>query len=157
MHRFSRILLIFALGMLAACASAPQSAKVDPATAEKEVAQRVTVLLDRYVRNDQAGVVAMLDPERLVILGTSFEEKVKSPADLRALMDRDFSQWSTASYSDVRDVDARVDGALATVYFVMNWQAANGPNVPIRMTTTWRKVNGEWLLTQSSSALPPRF
>jgi len=36
MHRFSRILLISALGMLAACASAPQSAKVDPATAETD-------------------------------------------------------------------------------------------------------------------------
>jgi len=154
MRQLPRVLLFAAFCLLASCAT--NTAKVDPKS-DQEVMQRVQLLLDRYARNDQAGVVAMLDPSGITILGTQFEEKIKSPSDLRALMDRDFSQWKTAKFSDVRDVDVRSDGTLATAFFLMNWQAGEYPAQPIRMTTTWRKVKGEWLLTQSASALPPRF
>jgi hypothetical protein len=155
MRKLSKVLVFAAFCLLTACAT-PKTAKVDAAS-EKEVMQRVQLLLDRYARNDQAGVVAMLDPAGITMLGTSFDEKIKSPAELRALMERDFAQWQTAKVSDVRDVDVRGDGTLATVYFLMTWQAGDGPGVPIRLTTTWHRVNGEWLLTQSASALPPRF
>jgi hypothetical protein len=57
----------------------------------------------------------------------------------------------------VRDFDVRTDGTLATANFVFTFEPASGPKLPIRGTTTWRKVKGEWLLTQSTSALPPQF
>jgi hypothetical protein len=154
MRQLPKVLLFAAVSLLAACAT--PTARVDPKAGE-EVIQRVNLLLDRYARNDQAGVVALLDPSGITILGTSFEEKIKSPSELRALMDRDFGEWQTAKFTDVRDVDVRVSGSLATAYFLMTWQAGNGPTAPIRMTTTWRKVDGEWLLTQSATALPPQF
>lgn len=154
MRQLPKVLLFAVFSLLAACAT--NTARVDPKSGE-EVVQRVHLLLDRYARNDQAGVVAMLDPSGITILGTSFEEKIRSPSELRALMDRDFSQWQTAKFTDIREVDVRSSGSLATVYFIMTWQAGNGPTAPIRMTTTWRKVDGEWLLSQSASALPPRF
>lgn len=154
MRQLPKVLLFATFSLLAACAT--NTGKVDPKSGE-EVVQRVHLLLDRYARNDQAGVVAMLDPSGITILGTSFEEKIKSPSELRALMDRDFGQWQTAKFTDIRDVDVRSSGSLATVYFIMTWQAGNGPTAPIRMTTTWRKVDGEWLLSQSASALPPNF
>ena len=155
MRQIPKVLWFAAFCLLTACAT-PKPAKFDQAS-EQELIQRVQLLLDRYARNDQAGVVAMLDSERLTILGTSFEEKVKSPSELRSLMDRDFAQWQTARFTDVRDVDVRGDGSLATVYFITTWQAGNGPSIPLRITTTWRKVAGEWMLAQSSNSLPPRF
>ncbi len=155
MRPFSRVVLVAAVLMFSACVSAPKAVN-DPA-AEREITERVRLLLDRYARNDEARVVAMLDPERFVLLGTNFSEKITSSTELRAFMDRDFEQWKTASFKDVRDFDVRTSGTLATANFVFTFEPAAGPTLPIRGTTTWRKVNGEWLLTQSTSALPPQY
>jgi hypothetical protein len=57
MRRMQCVLIVVTVSLLAACATALKS---DPATAEKQVLQRVSLLLDRYVRNDQAGVAACL-------------------------------------------------------------------------------------------------
>jgi hypothetical protein len=66
-----------------------------------------------------------------------------------------FAQFKTASYSDVRQVDVRSDGTLATAFFTVTFSPGNGFSLPLRLCTTWRKVNGEWLLTQSASAVMP--
>jgi hypothetical protein len=147
-------ILVFATLLLAACAT-PKTTAWDPA-AEKEVLQRAELLLDRYSRNDQAGVVALLDAERFHLVGTGFGETIATPAELRALMERDFSQWGSASFKDIRDVDVRSDGRTGTVYLTFTFAAGGGPSLPIRFTSTWRKVNGEWLLAQAMSAVPPR-
>lgn len=157
MRTFTRVVLVAAVLMISACASAPKAAVSDSAAAEKEITQRVQVLLERYSRNDQEGVVAMLDPDRFVVLGTNFNEKITSAAGLRDFMARDFAQWGSARFKDVREFDVRTDGTLATANFVFTFEPAAGPTLPIRGTTTWRKVNGQWLLTQSTSAVPPQF
>jgi hypothetical protein len=153
MRSIPRILTLAALAMLGGCAT---TASQPAAAGEGEVMQRAQLLLDRYARNDQAGVVAMLDPERVTILGTGFDETVKTVADLRALMDRDFAQWQSAKFTDVRDVDVRSDGTLATAFFTVTFSAAQGPSLPLRMFTTWRSVDGAWMLTQSGTAIPPQ-
>jgi hypothetical protein len=154
MHLFNRFLAVACIAMLSACATS--RGPVDRAAAEAAVMQRAQLLLDRYARNDQAGVIAMLDPERVTLLGTGFDEKVTSAAELRALMDRDFAQWQTAQFTEVRDADVRIHGAMATAYFVVTFSAARAPTLPLRMFTTWRQVEGEWLLTQCGTALPPQ-
>ena len=143
MRVLPKVLLFAAFSLLAACATT--APKTDPAASQEQVMQRVNLLLDRYARNDQAGVLAMLDPSGITMLGTQFNESIKSPEELRALMDRDFAQWKSAKFSDVREVDVRSDGTLATAYFVMTWQPGDNPAMPVRLTTTWRKVSGEWL------------
>ena len=71
-------------------------------------------------------------------------------------MDRDFQQWGTAAFSDVRDMDVRVGNDLATAIFTVNFSMSSGPSLPLRLSTTWHKINGEWMLTQSASAIPPK-
>jgi hypothetical protein len=121
---------------------------------EKEVLQRVTELLRRYQSNDQAGVVEMLAP-RFTILGSNLNVDVRSPVELRALMNQDFAQWGRASFEDIRNIDIRTGDSMATVFFHVNFlsQAGSSPT-PIRICTTWTKVDGKWLLTQSASAVP---
>ena len=152
MRQLPKLLFIATAALTSACATQPQVAH----DAAPEVMQRVQLLLDRYSRNDQAGVVAMLDPGHFTMLGTQFNEKVASQSQLRSFMDRDFAQWQSASFTDVRDVDVRTDGTLATAWFVVTFTAGNGPSLPVRLSTTWHKVEGEWMLTQSASALPPQ-
>jgi hypothetical protein len=138
---------------LAACASAPQAGRSDPAAVEKEIRQHVDSLLYRYSQNDQPGVLAMLDPTGFTISGSDLSEVVRTPEQLRALMSRDFSQWKSATFSEVRDFDVRADDALATAFLVFTYSVEGGPSMPIRLCTVWRKVDGEWRLTQSSNAV----
>jgi hypothetical protein len=152
MRLFPKILLIATIALTSACAT--QSKMTHDAA--PEVMQRAQLLLDRYSRNDQAGVVAMLDPGYFTLLGTNLNEKVASQSELRTFMDRDFAQWQSASFTDLRDVDVRSDGTLASAWFVVTFKAANGPSVPVRLSTTWHKVEGEWMLTQCASAIPPQ-
>jgi len=140
--------------LVSACATAPPAARVDPAVAEKEIMQRVDALLYRYSQNDQAGMLALLDPQHFTIRGADLPEVIDTPDELRDLMSRGFAQWGASKYADVRDVDVRVGGELATAFFVFNWTLGEGgPTLPIRLHTTWHKVNGEWLLTQSSNVV----
>jgi hypothetical protein len=154
MPLLQRFLAVTFIAMLSACAATPGQPN-DPTT-EQEVMQRARLLLDRYGRNDQAGVVAMLDPARFTLLGTGPNERVTTTGDLRGLMDRDFAQWQSAKFTDVRDVDVRSDALLATAHFTVTFAAAQGPSLPLQMFTTWRKVDGQWMLTQSGTAIPPQ-
>jgi len=156
MRAVTQVCLIGVVLLLAACASATTATPADARAAENTLQQRVDLLLSRYARNDQVGVIALLDPQRFTLLGTNFNEKVNSPADLRSMMDRDFQQWGTAAFSDVRDMDVRVGNDLATAVFTMTFSMGSGPTLPIRLCTTWHKVNGEWMLAQSASAIPPQ-
>jgi hypothetical protein len=155
--RFLKVLLVGAALLLSACATSKSATQADATAREQQILARVDLLLERYAKNDQAGVIAMVDTRNFLFLGTDFSEKIRSVAELKSLMDRDFQQWGTANFTDRRDTDVRVEGNLASVYFLFTFSASSGPSLPVRMTTTWRQVNGEWLLTQSSNALPPRI
>jgi len=148
-----RVALATLLLCLSACTTAPPTAKADLAADQKAVMQRVETLLYRYGNHDEPGVLAMLDPQGFSVYGTNLPELVKTPDQLRALMSRDLSQWKSASFTDFRSADVRTSGTLATAFLVVTFTAENGPSMPIRLCTTWRKVNGEWLLTQSWNAV----
>jgi len=152
--RALKTVCLVALVLLVPACTTTSPTRSDPAAAEKEIMQRVDSLLHRYASNDQAGVVALLDPQRFTIMGSELNEVIDTPEELRGLMSRDFAQWGAASYSDVRNIDVRVSGQMATAYFVISWTVGkDGPTLPLRLCTTWRKVNGEWLLTQSANAV----
>ena len=152
MPSMSRALFAVVLLTVSAC-STPPPVKTDPAADEKAVMQRVDTLLYRYAANDQPGDMAMLDPQGFTVFGTDLSEPVRSPDQLRALMSRGLAQSSSAKFTDMRNGDVRTSGTLATAFFVVNFSADSGPTIPIRLCTTWRKVNGEWLLTQSWNAM----
>jgi hypothetical protein len=137
--------------MLAACAT-PQVA--DATKVEAEVRQRVELLLNRYASNDQDGVVEMLDPAGVTLLGTDLAEVIHTPAELRALMTADFRLWTSAKFTDLREFDFRGSSSLATAFFVVSFSAAGGPPIPIRINTTWRKVGDTWFLSQSANSVP---
>jgi hypothetical protein len=116
---------------------------------------RVEALLDRYAANDQKGVIAMLDPNRITIFGSDLKEVVKTNDAVSRLMTDDFTLWHSAKFSDVRDVDVRMSDRMATTFFVASFYPGGSPNpVPVRFAMTWRNANGEWLLTQSANSVP---
>ena len=52
----------------------------------------------------------------------------------------------------MREVDIRTSDTLATATFIFTFTTGQGGSIPVRLCTTWHKVNGKWLLTQSASA-----
>ncbi len=153
--------------MCAACSTLPTThTNHDPASSAQRMAaerqdqvqvmQRAALLLERYAMNDPEGVLALLDREQFTIFGSDISEVVRSEHALRQLMEDDFALWRTASFTEVREVDFRTDGTLATVHFVASFSPGGGPALPVRFAMTWRKTNGEWWLTQSANSVPTR-
>lgn len=148
--RIARWLPVAAACLVSACATAPASkSSVDE---EAHVTARVQELLNKYEANDQAGVVALLDT-KVLILGSSLAETIRTPEQLKALMARDFNQWGKARFTDVRGMDVRVGKDLATAWFMFSFQVGEQPSIPIRLATTWHKRDGEWYLTQSANSV----
>jgi len=148
--RTARWLPLAAACLISACATSP--ATKSTADEEARIEARVQDLLNKYSANDQAGIAALLDPQ-LTILGSQINEKIRTPEQLKALMTSDFRQWGSARFTSVRDMDVRVGNDLATAYFLMSFQAGQNPSIPVRVTTTWRKRDGEWYLTQSANSV----
>jgi len=141
---------VVAACLISACATAP-SAK-SSADEAAHVQARVQELLNKYEANDQAGVIALLDT-KITILGSSMRETIRTPDQLKALMARDLSQWGKARFTDVRDMDVRIGGELATAWLLFSFQLGDQPSIPIRLATTWHKRDGEWYLTQSANSV----
>ena len=159
-NRYSATLLAAALAAssLTGCATTPVALPpmVNAQTEEHALRARVAQLLASYESKDPAGVIALLDPVKFSVWGSDLGEVVDTHDELRALMESDFRMWGTARFSDVRDFDWRSDGTLATANFVMSFSANGGEAIPVRLTTTWRKVDGQWRMTQCVSSVPTR-
>lgn len=149
-----------ALALAAALALAGCVTVVAPAGASRaddaeraRVTQQVEQLLQRYAANDVDGVLALLDGE-FIVYGSDEAELVRTPQQLRQLMQDDFALWRTARFGQLRDLDLRVHGHLATAYFHVPFSAGGGAPLTVRFSTTWRKVGGEWRLAQSANTVP---
>jgi hypothetical protein len=152
-HRRARHLFM-ALAVMAISACSTVRSPAEQGRDEREVRARVDKLLARYGRNDQSGVIEMLDTRQFTIFGSDLAEVVDTPEELRALMTADFALWKTAKFENIRDMDFRSDGTLATAYFVISFSPAIAGPIAVRFNTTWRRSAGEWFLTQSANSVP---
>jgi hypothetical protein len=119
-----------------------------------EVTQRVARLLTLYASNDQEGVLSMLDRSSFTLYGSDAAELVRTPAAVCELMTNDFVLWKTARFGEIQDLDLFLQGAVATAYFHAPFSVSDRRPILVRFSTTWRKVEGEWLLIQSANTVP---
>jgi ketosteroid isomerase-like protein len=126
-----------------------QAASVDD-EARAAILVRVKEFLNLYERNDQGGVVAMIDAREFSILGDT-GERFTTTEQLKGMMARSFGNWVEPKFTDLRDVDVRVGKDLATAHFLFTFQTSDQPAMPIRVVTTWRKEGKVWNLTQCAS------
>jgi hypothetical protein len=69
-------------------------------------------------------------------------------------MDDDFAVWHSARFGEPADLDIRVGSDLATALFNVSFSRGDGPQLRVRLSTTWRRRKGQWFLTQSSNTVP---
>jgi ketosteroid isomerase-like protein len=150
----SALALVAALG-LAGCVAvvAPEGVTRADEAERARVTQQLEQLLQRYAANDVDGVLALLDGE-FIVYGSDAAELVRTPQQLRQLMQDDFALWRTAKFGHLRDLDLRVNGSLATAYFHVPFSAGGRAPLTVRFSTTWRKTGGEWRLAQSANTVP---
>lgn len=115
---------------------------------------RIQELLSAYAANRSDRVLAMLDPKGWVIFGSDVAEIVRSNSALLEMMRADFMLWKTAAITNLRDLNIQTDGALASAMFHVDFSAGGRSPVPVRFCTTWRRVNGAWMLSQCANTVP---
>ena len=143
--------LSLGLGLAAGCARPAGTADVVP---RGEIDRRIGALLGAYAANDQTAVIGLLDSAGFVIFGSDASEIVRTHDELRQLMADDFRLWGSARFGPIRDLDVRGNGAIATAVFHVPFSAGGGPEVLVRFSTAWRRVDGDWRLMQSANTVP---
>jgi hypothetical protein len=141
--------LAFLIGTVTAAAPA-QAGRAEKARIET----RVRALLGAYAANNQAAVLALLDPEAFSIYGSDLSEAVTDAAGLEQMMKDDFQLWGSARFGDISAIDVRQSKDLATAFFHVPFFVGNRPPVIVRVSSVWRKVKGTWLLTQLANTVP---
>ncbi len=136
---------------LAACATQGR-AKVQ--TERSQLETRVHALLTAYAADNQEAVWQMTDTASVSFYGSDVSEHATSKPQLQQMMSDDFKLWHTARFGAPHDLDIRLGGDLATTLFDVPFSAGGGPDVDVRMFVVWKKVHGEWLVTQSASSVP---
>ncbi|MFL6548229.1 MAG: nuclear transport factor 2 family protein [Povalibacter sp.] len=140
--------------ILSACSSNSTRDDSHNKANSEQLRARAEALLHRYASNDPEGVVALIDSNDFTMYGSDISEVVHSTDELRALMRNDFLLWGTASFGELKDFDSREDGNLATTFFTASFKPGSFTSLPVRFSMTWRKHDGQWLLTQSSNTVP---
>jgi ketosteroid isomerase-like protein len=115
---------------------------------------RIQELLSAYAANRSAQVVAMLDTKGWVVFGSDVAEIVRSNSALLEMMRADFALWKTATFANIRDLNIQTDGALASAMFHVDFSAGGRPPIPVRFCTTWRQIQGTWMLSQCANTVP---
>ena len=145
------LLLLTFIGALTACATTFDQRPVD---VKAQIESRVNEFLTAYAANDQTTVLNLIDPTEFSMFGSDLAEIVHSPSELKQLMTDDFALWRNAKFGVAKDFDVRHQNGLATALFSVPFSAGGGPEVVIRVTSVWRKRDGQWLLTQSANSVP---
>lgn len=118
------------------------------------LASRIRQLLAAYSANRPDDVIAMLDHDGWVVFGSDVSEIVHTEVALRQMMEADFALWKTAAFGEIRDLEVRAEGVLATAMFHVDFSVAGRPGIPVRFCTTWHRVRGAWMLSQCANTVP---
>lgn len=143
------------MGLLALAGTCQASGSTLPAVHHASGLEgRIQALLSAYAANRSDQVLAMLDPQGWVVFGSDVAEIVRSNSALLEMMQADFALWKTAAISNIRDLNIQTDGTLASAMFHVDFSAGGRPPIPVRFCTTWRQIEGTWMLSQCANTVP---
>ena len=124
---------------------------------EAEIRAALGELAEAYKARDLQRAMACFAPDDdLVMYGTGVDEKRVGPDEMRAQLERDWSQTESAELTydgvSVSGVD-RVAWASADAAFRVR---ADGETAlqQVRLTAVFEKRNGRWLIVQGHFSLP---
>jgi len=130
--------------------------KADAKT-EAEVMKVMNQSMEAFIRRDPDALLAMYahDPD-LVVIGTGGDEKRVGLAEIRALFERDFTQFEDASFNfGWHSVSAAGSVAWVAVDLILNLKASGQEtSLQVRLTAVLEKRAERWLIVQEHGSLP---
>lgn len=130
------------------------AAPVEASQADPTLVASAKALLADYAAKNTAAAATMIDPAATVY-GERADEVENTPDAVRALFQSDGKQWKAASFGALRNVSSSGSGDMGTLFFDAPFSCtfADGTKrtLWIRFATVWHRVNGHWLLLQSTN------
>ncbi|HET6740334.1 MAG TPA: nuclear transport factor 2 family protein [Kribbella sp.] len=130
------------------------------ATAEAEVRAAVDRLVEAVRTGDLATLKTLFAPD-LVSFDIQPPLRHAGAATKQASWEMIFESFALPLEYEVRDPAVLVDGDLAVVYSLnhMNATMNAGPKVDywLRATSTWRRIDGSWIVVHDHVSVPTNF
>ena len=123
---------------------------------EAEVMNVMSQSMEAFVKRDLDALLALYahDPD-LVVIGTGADEKRVGLAEIKALFERDFTQFEDTSFKfGWHSVSAACSVAWVAVDLILNLKASvQETNLEGRLTNVLEKRAGRWLIVQWSAPI----
>jgi ketosteroid isomerase-like protein len=115
-------------------------------------------LLKAYSDKDLPGVMALVAPDEILMMGSDLAEISDTREKVEAILKDDFLLWTTASFGHIAALSIKSSGGLASAFYEVPFTVKRGSGRPetlvVRFATVWRLQNGEWKLIQLMNAVP---
>ncbi len=122
-----------------------------------ELQQQIVSFLDTYRRKDVAGVLALCDPETILVMGTDASEVCTSPQSVQRLLELDFQLWDRAEWGEFHHFFSYRAGEIATTFFDIPFTTRTADQSRItlvRFAMIWRSTSNGWRVVQSLNTVP---
>jgi len=141
-----------ALGLAIASGLAAGSAL---AATDDDLRATIRSFLDAYAAKNIDALMAMLDPQGILVIGTDAAEVISTPAAARTLLEADFQLWEQSAFRDFRSFAVRREGRGASIFFEVPWSRLNPgePDFLLRFAQFWVRRHDGWKLAQSLNAV----
>jgi len=124
---------------------------------EAEVMNVMSQSMEAFVKRDLDALLSLYshDPD-LVVIGTGGDEKRVGLAEIKALFERDFTQFDDASFKfGWHSVSAAGSVAWVAVDLILNLKASGQEtSLQVRLTNVLEKRAERWLIVQEHGSLP---
>ncbi|MES1199849.1 MAG: nuclear transport factor 2 family protein [Pseudomonadota bacterium] len=137
------------MGLAAGLAASPALA------ADDDLRTAVRAFLDAYASKNIDALMAMLDPEGILVIGADAAEVVTTPAAARDLLEADYRLFEHSAFRDFRGFNMRREGRGASVFLEVPWSRLNPgePDFLLRFAQFWVRRHDGWKLAQSLNAV----
>lgn len=133
----------------------------DQKNSEKEkIKTRIETFIAAYENKDMSAVISMLSASNsFFFFGSDVAEKNYNISDFQNQMDHDWQLFDKIDFGQIRNESIIISdsGDLAVAIYEIPVSASVGNSLSkfvLRMTNTFIKENGIWLLVQGMSSIP---
>lgn len=158
MRNFLPIILIVCTTFIWSCQPKPQYLSPLEIQKEKEKVQKVIVEFHRAFEEKNFGKLVETLADEVIFFGTDSSEIIKTFADFKMAIDKQWQEYDRIDYGDLRDVSIQMDdnATIASIIYGTNALISKGGvevEYYLRIARILRKKNDRWLIVSGIAGI----
>ncbi len=158
MRNFLPIIIILCATFIWSCQPKPQYLSPLEIQKEKEKVQKVIIEFHRAFEEKNFGKLVETLADEVIFFGTDSSEIIKTFADFKMAIDKQWQEYDRIDYGELRDVSIQMDdnATIASIIYGTNALISKGGvevEYYLRIARILRKKNDRWLIVSGIAGI----